>query len=336
MNRTLSTKTRSALHAAVMALGLFGLAVSGCFTAHADTLDQTVNRLLDDHQPAAAMAAVDSALQNEPARAEYRFLKAVVLSEMGRHTEALELFGQLSRDLPASPEPLNNLGVLHARQGQLEEARVALTAAVEKDPAYATAYENLGDVHARLAAQAYDKAVQLTPGHATAPPKLALVSQIAALPGRDGSPKTQRPPVPAGTAAPAGGAGAAPLAAATPTEPAVARGAETADVEAVVRAWAQDWSRRDTAAYLARYTPGYAPAGMRREAWEKLRRARIEGKAAITVRLNDLQVKVQGREATARFLQEYTTDNLHLRDRKTLHLVQEADQVWRIDRETTD
>lgn len=344
MNRTFSMKTRAVFHATVMALGLFGLAVSGCLAAHAETLDQTVNRLLNDQQPVAAMAAIESALQAEPARVEYRFLKAVVFSEMGRSTEAVELFRQLSQDMPASPEPLNNLGVLYARQGQLEDARAALTAAVAKNPAYATAYENLGDVHARLAAQAYDRVAQLTPGNATVPPKLGLVSRIAgvpaksaahaaAMPGGESGTNMEKAPLEAmATAARPGdvvGSGSA--------RPATASEPEAAAVEVAVRGWAADWSRRDTTAYLARYTSSYTPAGMSREAWEKQRRARIEGKAAIAVRVNNLHIKVRGQEATARFLQEYTADNsLNLKDQKTLHLVQEADKAWRIDRETTE
>ena len=341
--------TRFATHTVIGVFWLFtGLALAG-LPVHAESVEQTVNKLLGSEQPAAALAAVESALQNEPGRTEYRFMRAVVLSEMGRFTEALELFQQLSKELPTSPEPLNNLGVLHARQGQLEDARLALMAAVAKDSGYAIAYENLGDVDARLAAQAYEKALQLAPGNTTTPSKLQLVSQIAmpsvgsaarsatlSARGRITKGANAPPLVAAVPAQPVKGltASAASVPAAVPTVPAIAS-AEAKAVQAAVTAWAQAWSRRDTDAYLACYTHDYAPSSTTRSAWEQLRRARIEGKSAITVNLKDLSALVQGSQATATFLQEYTADGLKLRDRKTLHLVSGTDG-WRIDGEIVD
>jgi hypothetical protein len=46
------------------------------------------------------------------------------------------------------------------------------------NPGYATAHENLGDVHAALAAQSYARALKLDPGNVTVPPKLAIVREL--------------------------------------------------------------------------------------------------------------------------------------------------------------
>jgi len=53
------------------------------------------------------------------------------------------------------------IAVLYAGQGQYEKARQALEMAIRTHPSYATAHENLGDVYAKLASQAYDKALSL-------------------------------------------------------------------------------------------------------------------------------------------------------------------------------
>ena len=51
--------------------------------------------------------------------------------------------------------------MLYAGQGQYEAAHRALSKAIELQPNYATAHENLGDVYVRLATLAYDEAFRL-------------------------------------------------------------------------------------------------------------------------------------------------------------------------------
>ncbi len=59
------------------------------------------------------------------------------------------------------PEPYNNVAVLYASQNRFEKAREALEMATRNSRSYAIAHENLGDVYARLASEAYRQAVQL-------------------------------------------------------------------------------------------------------------------------------------------------------------------------------
>lgn len=286
-----------------------------------------------------ALEAAEAALQKEPNKVEHRFHKAVLLSELGRDTEALELFRQLSQDLPAAPEPLNNLGVMYAKQGLLEEARTALRQAIDKDPRYATAYENLGDVHARLATTAYEKALQLEPNTATVEPKLRLVAQIVPPPANaaptralaaNGAPAvaTSAPVATAKVTA----TGIAP--AAPPADTPAPKSAEVLAVEKAVQAWAKAWSSRDVTAYLSHYTADYAPSGSTRSDWEAQRRQRIEGKSNIVVHVEGLEVETNGQEASARFTQRYAANNHRATDRKTLHWVHGADG-WKIRQESS-
>ena len=68
---------------------------------------------------------------------------------------------EITQQFPEIPEPYNNLAVLEAETGRLEEAREYLEMALKVQPNFATAYENLGDVYTRLAARAYGKALTL-------------------------------------------------------------------------------------------------------------------------------------------------------------------------------
>jgi tetratricopeptide (TPR) repeat protein len=142
-----------------------------------DTTD--VSRLLRAGQFAEAMSKVDASLAQRPRDAQMRFLKGVILTEQNKSAEAISVFTKLTEDFPDLPEPYNNLAVLYASNGQYDKARAALDMAIRTNPAYATAYENLGDVHAKLASQAYDKALQLDSANSGAKTKLTLLRTLA-------------------------------------------------------------------------------------------------------------------------------------------------------------
>ena len=122
---------------------------------------------------------IEASLQKNPRDMQMRFVKGVVLTEQGKASEAITVFTKLTEDHPDLPEPYNNLAVLYAASGQYDKARAALDMAIRTNPSYATAYENLGDVHAKLASQAYDKALQLDSSNANAKSKLTLLRTLA-------------------------------------------------------------------------------------------------------------------------------------------------------------
>ena len=153
-------------------------ALSSSPVAQADDLAD-VTKLLRAGQPADAMARIDAVLDKHPRDMQMRFVKGVVLTEQGKTTEAITVFTKLTEDHPDLPEPYNNLAVLFAASGQYDKARAALDMAIRTNPSYATAYENLGDVHAKLASQAYDKALQLDSGNANAKSKLTLLRTLS-------------------------------------------------------------------------------------------------------------------------------------------------------------
>lgn len=137
-----------------------------------------VQQLANAGQTAAALSKADSYISAHPNDPQMRFIKANILSSMGRTQDAQKLLEQLTQQYPELPEPWNNLAVLYAAQGKLNEARSALDSALRIRPDYATALENLGDLRVREALQAYERAHALDPNNAHLAPK---ITQLQAL-----------------------------------------------------------------------------------------------------------------------------------------------------------
>src|SRR5574344_1191979 len=93
--------------------------------------------------------------------------------------EAIDTFTALTKEYPELPEPYNNLAVLYANQNQLDKSREALERAIRTNPSYSTVHENLGDIYAKLAGQAYSKALQLNANQTdSVQPNLQLMHEL--------------------------------------------------------------------------------------------------------------------------------------------------------------
>ena len=160
-----------------------GLAIGFAAPVFADNLPE-VQRLIKQGQYPQALEKVDAYLSSRPKDAQGRFLKGLIYTEMNKPAEAIGIFTKLSEDYPELPEPYNNLAVLYAQQKQYDKARTALEMAIRTHPSYAIAYENLGDVYAKLASQAYDKALQLDNSNAATQNKLALIRDLITTSGK--------------------------------------------------------------------------------------------------------------------------------------------------------
>ncbi|MEK7877519.1 MAG: tetratricopeptide repeat protein [Pseudomonadota bacterium] len=139
---------------------------------------QEASKLFRSGQPAQALERVDNFLKGNPKNARARFLKGLILTEQNKPADAINLFTGLTEDFPELPEPYNNLAVLQASLGQYDKARAALEIAIRTHPSYATAHENLGDIYAKMASQAYDKALQLDKTNSAAQTKLKLINEL--------------------------------------------------------------------------------------------------------------------------------------------------------------
>jgi Flp pilus assembly protein TadD len=168
-----------------------------------------------------AIVTLDKLTAQRPREPQARFLKGVALADSGKPDEAIEVYRGVLGEYPELPEPRNNLAVLYARKGDYVRARDELEAAINAAPDYVIAYENLGDIYARLAELNYEKAIARDTRNKTAPAKLKLVRDAlgpvsTAAPLAATSATAAAPPS-AATTLPAPAAPAA--AAATPVEP---------------------------------------------------------------------------------------------------------------------
>ncbi len=311
-------------------------------------------KLFRSGQQAQALERVDSFLKANPKDARGRFLKALILTEQGKQGEAIRIFTSLTEDYPELPEPYNNLAVLYASQGQYDKARTALEMSIRTHPSYATAHENLGDIYAKMASQAYDKALQLDKSNTAAQTKLELIKELFSSGTRGtGKPAAGKatstivaansksapaapapaptPPAVVAQAAPPAPA-AAPKAEPAPAKPAAA-GSE-GEVLKAVNHWAKTWSDNDVAGYLACYAPDFqTPGGEPRADWEASRKSRIAKPKKIDVRVEAPKVQFADNNRVAvTFRQSYRSTNLKVASTKTLVLVKTGDR-WLIQQE---
>lgn len=353
----------SSLPALLIALGL-SLAAP---VAHADNLAD-IQKLIKAGQYSQALDKTDAYIASKPKDAQGRFMKGLILTEMNRPMDAIAVFTKLTEDYPELPEPYNNLAVLYAQQKQYDKARTALEMAIRTHPAYAIAYENLGDVYAKLASQAYDKALQLDSSNSTAQGKLSLIRDLISTGNRPGSKPvvaakpaepakptepakvaTAEPAKPAATPAAAPAATVTPVAtpAAVATKPIDSKPAEPpkpakapaeaapaeAELTSTVQGWAAAWSRKDVKAYLAYYAPDFqTPNGMPRKAWEAERQQRIDKPGKIQVSVDDIKITVNGDKATVKFRQGYKSASLNSSAGKTLVMTRVGNK-WLIQQE---
>ena len=321
----------------LLALGLVGLRTA------ADEL-QDANALFKQGNNAQALDKVNSYLANHPKDAKARFLLGLIYTEQNKSAEAIKVFTALTEDYPELPEPYNNLAVLYAAQGQYEKSRTALETAIRTHPSYAIAHENLGDIYAKLATQAYDKALQFDKTNTTAQTKLELIKELFS-----GSPRTTKAVAKTETAkaetakadtvaavAPSTPEPQKTVNAAVETQPAATAAArnDTEDVLNTVNAWAEAWSKGDVIAYLGYYAPDFkTPNGESREAWEKSRKERVSKSLSIHVSVVDPKVTLSdAAHAKANFKQDYRSKILKNTTTKTLHLVK-SDGKWLIQTE---
>ena len=316
-------------------------------------------------QHAQALDRVDGFLKSNPKDARARFLKGLIFTEQNKSADAIRIFTGLTEDFPELPEPYNNLAVLYAQAGQYDKARTALELSIRTHPSYATAHENLGDIYAKMASQAYDKALQLDKANTGAQTKLGLIKELFTTTGRatkpaagkaDAGGKTaatvvatvSKPPAPTPTPVTI-----APVVTPTPVAPAPAKTVETpvkaaepvtkpaqsggdpgAEALKAVQNWALAWSSNDVSGYLGYYAADFqTPRGEPRSDWEASRKARIAKPKKIEVKVEIPKVVVtDANRVSVTFRQNYNSPNLKVSSMKTLVLVRNGDR-WFIQQE---
>jgi tetratricopeptide (TPR) repeat protein len=340
----------SALRLAAL-IGTVAAALLGAVPAAAQsTALQEANALFKQGQYERALDRVEVHLRSNPKDARGRFLKGLIFAEQRKPNDAIKIFTELTQEFPELPEPYNNLAVLYASQGQYEKARSALEMAIRTHPSYATAHENLGDIYAKMASQAYDKALQLDKGNAPLQTKLNLIKDLfvgAEAPPKPGAAKPEATKVAVATPAPkpaapvqqsqakAPAAAAKPVAAKpAPVKPPAKPSSNPDEVLSAVNQWARAWSENDVPGYLAHYARDFkTPNGEPRTDWEAQRKARIAKPRKIHVEVESPKVVFnESGRVTVTFRQHYRSEALNVSSTKTLVMVRSGDK-WLIQQE---
>ena len=152
---------------ALFALGTLAAILSPA-TAPCDEPFERALALASEERYSEAREVLDPLLEREPGNARARLLHGILRAHAGHLNEAVDVFESLRRDRPEMPEPYNNLAVIYAIQGRLDDARRTLLAVLERQPD-PVLYANLGDVYMKLARRAYRRARELEPAEASPP-----------------------------------------------------------------------------------------------------------------------------------------------------------------------
>lgn len=331
------------------------LLLSASLVVYADDI-QDAHKLFKQGQHSQALDKVNGVLAGKPKDAQARFLKGLILTEQGKPAEAIKTFSALTEDYPELPEPYNNLAVLYASQGQYDKAKLALEMAIRTHPSYATAHENLGDIYAKMASQAYDRALQLDRSNTATQTKLAMIQDLfaggtrgKAAPARSNPAlsKVEGPVLSkAEVTAPANEAASQPVKS-EPVAPAATKPApagkntppasnNSGEVLKTVNAWAAAWSAKDVKKYLSFYAADFkVPDGESRAAWEAARHERISKPKSIQVGISGAAVSFSdSNHAAVKFHQSYRASHLKSSGNKTLLMVKSGGN-WLIQEERT-
>ncbi len=220
---------------------------------------------------------------------------------------------------------------------------MALQEAISTHPSYATAHENIGDIYAKMASQAYNQALQLDEGNTTAREKLSLIGELFSAPTPMA---TQQVEVKSKENTSAQSketiaseelltekkvmAALSPIPASKDDKMEHDNLLKMAVIDAV-NEWADAWSKQDVDTYLAYYAKNFIPPhGMSRSAWERLREERLSKPKFISVDVLKPVVSLHGNEhAQVNFSQDYQSDTYKDQVNKSL-LMQNVNGHWLI------
>jgi Flp pilus assembly protein TadD len=132
-----------------------------------EDINRSIQQQIDRRQAEAALKAIE-ARQAELAKntapgtdVQLMFQKARALAELGRSAEAEAVYRDMTVRFPELPEPWNNLAILYISRNDLDQARLALEAAIMNNPRYTAAISNLADLQLLLSLRDYEQAAAL-------------------------------------------------------------------------------------------------------------------------------------------------------------------------------
>lgn len=320
--------------------------IFGILITSVEAGNEQIQRLIQQGNFEEALAMVEERLSKNPAEIQILFLKGLTLASMNRLKEAEAVFVDLTENHPELPEPFNNLAVIYALSGEYDKAKQALVSAINTHPSYAIAHENLGDIYAKMASQAYNQALKLDSDNKETRKKLAMINDLILEP-KPVTPKAIAQIKSESVVNPE------PVIQKSEPEPKLAKfdprptailqpsfdnEAARKKVEAAVNNWANAWSSKDVNRYINSYSRKFVPPnGLSRAKWQEQRHIRLNQPKYIKIILKDMTVKILGENiAMARFTQTYQSDTYTDQVTKQLLLDNTNGAAWLISREESN
>ncbi len=228
------------------------------------------------------------------------------------------------RKNPANLQAANDLAVVLIAENQSDAARGVLESALMAHPSASDAFKNLRELAARQYADAYAKAMGTQSKRKDEPIRGAqLESQQVKRAIALAAAKPAAQPAPAAPSA---------TSAAPATESAAPAGASSDEaLRQAVLAWADSWEKKSFKKYAGFYSETFKASKFPSKAkWIDYRRPRVLNKGRISVRVDNIEVKVvSANTREVKFLQRYESGSLRVRTTKKQLWVLEGTS-WRI------
>jgi len=331
---------------------LFSIIILSSALVTSVTADNTeIQRLIQQGSFEKALVLTEEQLSINSDDVQTLFLKGLILARMDRLKESEAVFIGLTEKHPELPEPYNNLAVVYASSGDYDKAEEALRMAINTHPSYATAHENLGDIYAKMASQAYNNALKLDSTNQETKEKLSMISDLISAPEPVAVAQKAEvmKPVPKSLAQNEQKSAPTNDKIETKPEPTLAKfepepttileppfdkEAANKEVKSAVNSWANAWSAKDVDNYIKSYSAKFVPPNkLSRSKWQEQRRVRLTKPRHIKVILNNVRIEILSHDlALVKFVQIYQSDNYKDQVNKQL-LLNKVDNVWLISKE---
>lgn len=234
-----------------------------------------------------------------------QFQNALSLAQTGAYDKALKIWNSLNESGELVPELKraieNNIAVILIKQKRYDDAKKRLDLALQADSQVATTLENLNQIYAYDAQQAYQRIFKDTPVNQPKTQWLFFDIKQAKLPTNN-----------------------------------VITDAKNADsvrlVKKSIEQWRQAWSNQQVKAYLSFYdkTAFIPKNGMNYSTWEKSRYRSLQNPKFIKLFLDDIQITpISSTMVRSRFLQRYHSDRFKDDVYKVL-LWRKDEGLWKI------
>jgi len=292
----------------------------------------------------AAINILKKEVKKHPADYQAWFMLGVTQAKRRQFHDAVLAFNKVVELQPSLAEPHNNLAVIYNEMGDLRAAVRELETSLELNPAYGTAYENIGDMYVKLAAQSYKKALSKNDSstlqqryerllHVRDVEQQSVVKAAtlkkAAAPNVETSaqaPTVVQPPLPSTAAV------VADVQSRVTSKHDTVSDEHKQQLLQAIEAWRSAWRNQDVEGYYTAYDDDFGQGARfkTREAWKKYKEAVIRNKKFIKVELEKIVISTQPKGLMkAVLLQHYSSDSYRSDDQKEM-IFRHTDAGWKI------